>query len=65
MRSGIFSEHERRVLKRFLKGEAPASNPVVMQIKSRMKSWAQLRQDVELYLALNKRFTEPKTAIYT
>jgi hypothetical protein len=65
MKSYLFSEHERRVLKRFLKGDTTANNPTVMQVKSRMKSWTQLRQDVDLYLELARKFAESKAAMYT
>jgi hypothetical protein len=62
MKSYVFSDRERKIMKGFLSGELPANNPAVMQVKSRMKGWVLLREDVELYLALSRRFAESESA---
>ena len=63
MRSYIFTDRERRIIEGFLKGEVGGSDPSIQQIKSRMKSFRRLARDVELYLALKRRFAEPKPAV--
>jgi hypothetical protein len=62
MKSYIFSEHERQLLKGFVRGEVSRSNPTIMQVKSRMKTFALLRQDIELYSILARMFTESEPA---
>ena len=55
MRAYIFTEHERDVIQRFLRGEKP---PALRKIKHRILHFEELRGDVELYLKLRERFKQ-------
>jgi hypothetical protein len=58
MRSYIFTPREREVIRRFLRGEVGAGDPLISQIHWRMKNFEALSGDVDLYLKLRSRFAE-------
>jgi len=54
MRSYIFTERERRIIRGFLEGNVKSSDPGLMVIVSRLKGFTNLAEDVELYLRLRE-----------
>ena len=54
MRSYIFTATERRAIQMFLDGKIKSSDGRVAHILSRMRSFAELARDVDLYLRLRK-----------
>ena len=61
MRSYIFTNRERQVIRNFLNGTVGRDDPLFMVIVSRVKSFKDLAGDIELYIAL----TKSKAAITT
>jgi len=61
MRSYIFTERERRVIRDLLEGKIGINNPSIQQVRSRIKSFVDLAGDVDLYFRL-RGFAESKTA---
>jgi hypothetical protein len=64
MRAYIFTERERKVIQAFFEGRVSFTNRAFSQIRTRIKL-PSLKSDVELYLALERRLAEPKTAVST
>lgn len=62
MRSYIFTAREREVIQAFLKGKIPATGKAIGMIRLRVRTFSKLAGDVDLYLALKRRFAESKTA---
>jgi len=62
MRSYIFTSREREVISLFFRGQVGAGDPLISQIRWRMKNFKGLSGDVGLYLELRRRFTESKPA---
>ncbi|MGB9693743.1 MAG: hypothetical protein ACPLYF_02755 [Fervidobacterium sp.] len=54
MRSYIFTERERQIIRRFLDGMVERDDPLLMVILSRVKRFAELRNDVDLYVRLRE-----------
>jgi hypothetical protein len=54
MRSYIFTDLERKVLKRWLDGEATLKDIRVQKVLSRVRLFKELAGDVELYLAVKR-----------
>jgi len=65
MRSYIFTDRERKIIRGFLSGRVESKDPNLMVIISRLKSFKDLSRDVELYLRLRSRLTEPETTTST
>jgi len=59
MRSYIFTDRERRIVEAMLKGET-VSRLEVAKINHRVRRFARLRNDVDLYLRL-RALTKPVT----
>ena len=57
MRYYIFTKRERQAIERFLDGELPRNDPVLEQLRSRMKR-VDLSRDIQLYF----RFRETISA---
>jgi hypothetical protein len=53
VRSYIFTSRERKAIERFLAGQLPRNDPVLEQLRSRMRHF-DLSGDIELYLKLRK-----------
>jgi hypothetical protein len=62
MRAYIFTERERKIIQAFFEGRVSLTNRAFSQIRTRIKL-PTLKSDVELYLALERRLAEPKTAV--
>jgi len=62
MRTRIFTPAERKLIRRFLDGEIPATNPRISQIRTRVKKFDVLSDDIDLYLTLRGRLAEPERA---
>lgn len=58
MRSYIFTRTERQAVAKLFEGILTESDPTVAKVKHRVKRYTQLREDVELYLKLAKRFKQ-------
>jgi len=54
MRSYIFTARERQVIRRFLDGVVERDDPLLMVVVSRVKRFANLRSDVDLYVRLRE-----------
>jgi len=54
MRSYIFTPREREVIRGFLDGKVKLGDDIMRQIAVRLRSYADLGSDVELYLRLRK-----------
>jgi hypothetical protein len=54
MRSYIFTEREREIIRKFLKGEIPRNDPAVEQLRSRLKGFSELAADVDLYVKMKE-----------
>ncbi|UCB60934.1 MAG: hypothetical protein JSW72_02425 [Candidatus Bathyarchaeota archaeon] len=52
MRAYIFTDRERRIIQRFLSGRIMMTNRDLSKIRSRMKHFEKLKNDVFLYLEL-------------
>jgi hypothetical protein len=57
MRSYVFTDRERRILRSFLDGRIPINDPGVEQIRSRIKSFTELRNDIDLYIRFREAIT--------
>lgn len=53
MRYYIFTKRERRAIERFLAGDLPRNDPVLEQLRSRMKRF-DLSKDIDLYFRFRK-----------
>jgi hypothetical protein len=62
MRSYIFTDLERKVLKGWLNGELTLKDIRLQKVLSRIRLFKALASDVELYLAIRRKIAEPKTA---
>jgi hypothetical protein len=62
MRSYIFTDLERKVLKSWLNGELSLKDIRLQKVLSRIRLFKALASDVELYLAIRRKIAEPKTA---
>ena len=62
MRSYIFTPLERRILEGWLRGEVDSRDVRLRKVLSRVRLFRRLAEDVELYLAVRRRLTEPKPA---
>ena len=62
MRTYIFTELEREILRGWLKGEIDWHDIRLRKILSRIRLFKELSADVELYLAVKRRLAEPKAA---
>ena len=62
MRTYIFTDLERRILKGWLKGEIDWRDIRLRKVLSRIRLFKELSADVELYLAVKRRLAEPETA---
>jgi hypothetical protein len=63
MRSYIFTEKEKALIKRFLEGQIGARDRSLHVIVSRLRHFKDLARDVELYLALGRRLAESEAAV--
>jgi len=61
MRTYIFTKKERQTIVNFLIGSITRSDPNLMVIISRIKSFSDLSGDVDLYLRLREALTIFKT----
>jgi hypothetical protein len=61
MRTYIYTELERRAIKRFLSGDIGANDPTIMVVKSRMGSFRRLSEDIALYEQMWSAFTKSET----
>jgi hypothetical protein len=69
MRTYIFTERERRIVQSFLGGKTRMTNRDLSKIRSRIKLFDRLKNDVFLYLELWDRTllntTEPEATVST
>ena len=65
MRTYIFTARERKVIRAFLDGEIPGTGKAIGMIRLRLKTFKDLAGDVELYLALRRRFAKPVRTVTT
>jgi hypothetical protein len=65
MRSYIFTDLERKVLKGWLSGELTLKDIRLQKVLSRIRLFKALASDVELYLEARRRLTKPKTTTST
>ena len=56
MRSYIFTPTEREVIRKFLEGKTVAGDMLLTQIRHRVRTFENLKNDVELYKLLKKQF---------
>jgi len=61
MRSYIFTERERRIIRGFLDGDVPRNDPGIQQLQSRVKSFTELSGDVDLYLKFREAMSTTST----
>ena len=61
MRSYIFTDRERRIIKDFLEGRRSVKDRALSVILARVKGFQRLASDVELYLRLRKAITANPT----
>jgi hypothetical protein len=61
MRSYIFTARERGIIRRFLDGMVERDDPLLMVILSRIKRFADLRNDVDLYVRLRESVSTAST----
>ena len=61
MRSYIFTDRERRIIRDFLEGRRNIKDRALSVILTRVKSFKYLASDVELYLRLRKAITANPT----
>ncbi|MFZ7138224.1 MAG: hypothetical protein ACOWW1_07385 [archaeon] len=61
MRSYIFTPKERRAIQMFLDGELPASEHLLSQVRTRMKQFKTLADDVHLYALFREAITTSST----
>jgi hypothetical protein len=61
MRSYIFTDLERRILRSWLDGKLTLKDVRLQKVLSRVRLFKTLAQDVELYLMVKRRLAEPKT----
>jgi hypothetical protein len=54
MRSYVFTRKEKAAIDAFLRGELPATDHFLSQIRTRLKGFSRLREDVDLYVRLAK-----------
>jgi len=62
MRTYIFTVLERKILKRWLRGEITLKDVSLRKILSRIRLFTDLSSDVDLYMAVRDRLAESKTA---
>jgi hypothetical protein len=62
MRSYIFTELERKVLKSWLNGELTLKDVRLQKVLSRVRLFKVLAGDVDLYLAVKRKLAESETA---
>jgi hypothetical protein len=65
MRSYIFTDHERKLIRAFLDGKIAPFDLSLRHIRSRMKHFKALANDVNLYLLLEDRLAKSETAAST
>jgi len=61
MRSYIFTQKERKVIRSFLDGKVVLNDPALEVIRSRMKTFTELASDIALYAALRKAVSARST----
>jgi hypothetical protein len=61
MRSYIFTAKERKAIHAFLRGELPKTDHFLSQIRTRLKQFARLREDVDLYVRLSEAISTAST----
>lgn len=61
MRTYIFTERERSIIKALLEGQKLPSLTVA-RIKHRVKTFKELESDVQLYLKLHEKTMQPSSA---
>jgi hypothetical protein len=61
MRSYIFTQNEREIIRRFFDGSVSRSDPNLMNILSRVRNFKNLASDVELYRMLREAVTAAST----
>ena len=61
MRTYIFTRRERQIIINFLLGSIPRSDPNLMVILSRIKTFSDLSSDVDLYSRLREAVTASTT----
>jgi hypothetical protein len=54
MRSYIFTAKEKAAVQAFLAGKLPATNHLLSQVRTRVKQFNRLREDVALYARLTE-----------
>jgi len=59
MRSYIFTNRERQVIKAFLDGRAKSGEDIMRQVISRIRLFSNLEDDVDLYLKLREVLSAP------
>lgn len=61
MRSYIFTPKEKRAIEAFLEGHLPATDHLLSQVRTRMKQFARLSGDVDLYIRFRKAISTLST----
>jgi len=61
MRSYIFTDHERTLIRRLLNGEIDVKDRAIHVLISRVKLFKRLSEDVELYLRLREAISASST----
>jgi len=56
MRSYIFTPSERQIIRKFVEGKTVVGDMRLIQIRHRIKSFENLKNDIELYLLLRNKF---------
>jgi hypothetical protein len=54
MRSYVFTKKERKAISGFLDGSTPRSDPALMTVIYRIKSFRNLASDIDLYVRLRE-----------
>jgi hypothetical protein len=54
LRSYIFTPKERRAIEAFLEGKLKVTDHLLSQVRTRLKQFTRLRNDVELYIRLRE-----------
>jgi hypothetical protein len=62
MRSYVFTDLERKVLKDWLEGKLTLKDVRLQKVLSRVRLFRTLANDVELYLRVRRRLTKSKAA---
>jgi hypothetical protein len=61
MRTYIFTDLEKGILRSWLNGEISSGDIRVRKILSRVRLFSELASDLELYLEVRRRLAEPKS----